>query len=573
MLPEKARDKFFWTKIKEKEEYKEMLSELFSQYEESTKTPLCALKYSEYNEFFENGSRETYEKRYFLRRKRLNSCALLSLIFPENGEYLKELLDTIWAICDEYTWSVPAHAECKDEIDENLLDLFAAETGFALAEIKFLLSERLPEIIKKRISKGISLRIFDSFKKRNYWWKTYENNWAAVCAASVGICFMYEAPESFYEIKPEIDSILEYFFRSYKEDGVCREGLAYWEYGFGFFVFYADMLKRFSKGKYDYFKEERVKKISQFMQNMFLTENAMISFSDGSMNGNYKIGIMHMLKSVYGEKIELPPKRFGTITDKCARWCWEMRAFLYYDENFVLEKEENEKEIFYDLSGWFIKKKKRYAFAIKGGDNGEPHNHNDVGSFIFAVNGTQFLCDLGAGEYTAQYFKPDSCETIFCKSSLSHNVPIIDGKGQKTGETFKGIICVNEEGVSVGFSSAYESANLKGLTRNVIFLDDKVILQDKFVHSGTFRERFVSTIMPEVCGDKIKIGKKCFLNYDKNNFSPEISMQKYNLHSCEEATAYLIDFIPLNKNNMYFVMDICLDTAYSAKPAKIKCRK
>ena len=33
---------------------------------------------------------------------------------------------------------------------------------------------------------------------------------------------------------------------------------------------------------------------------------------------------------------------------------------------------------------WFIKRTPFYGFAVKGGCNNEHHNHNDVGSFIFA---------------------------------------------------------------------------------------------------------------------------------------------------------------------------------------------
>ena len=43
------------------------------------------------------------------------------------------LEDTIWAICDEYTWSLPAHISwAKDERTD--VDLFASETGYALSE-------------------------------------------------------------------------------------------------------------------------------------------------------------------------------------------------------------------------------------------------------------------------------------------------------------------------------------------------------------------------------------------------------------------------------------------------------
>ena len=37
--------------------------------------------------------------------------------------------------------------------------------------------------------------------------------------------------------------------------------------------------------------------------------------------------------------------------------------------------------------------------AAKGGNNGESHNHNDVGSFLYLAGDEMLLTDLGAGEY------------------------------------------------------------------------------------------------------------------------------------------------------------------------------
>lgn len=52
--------------------------------------------------------------------------------------------------------------------------------------------------------------------------------------------------------------------------------------------------------------------------------------------------------------------------------------------------------------------KGRTGIAFKGGNNDEPHNHNDIGSFLLTVEGEVFLTDLGCGEYTKEYFQPDT---------------------------------------------------------------------------------------------------------------------------------------------------------------------
>ena len=42
------------------------------------------------------------------------------------------------------------------------------------------------------------------------------------------------------------------------------------------------------------------------------------------------------------------------------------------------------------------------------------------------------LTDLGAGEYTKEYFH-EGRYRILCNNSFGHSVPVIDGEGQKEG--------------------------------------------------------------------------------------------------------------------------------------------
>jgi hypothetical protein len=73
--------------------------------------------------------------------------------------------------------------------------------------------------------------------------------------------------------------------------------------------------------------------------------------------------------------------------------------------------------------------------AMKGGDNNESHNHNDVGSFIVYKNGKPVLIDAGVGEYTKQTFSPDRYK-IWSMQSLYHNLPSFDGVGQVNGSQY-----------------------------------------------------------------------------------------------------------------------------------------
>ena len=558
MLLEKGKDKKFWKIVREDPAYRPLLDALLAQYEENVRRPIESLRYSDFRVYFENGNRSLYEAAYFTRRARLNACALLCLLYPEKEAYLTELQDAIWAICDEYNWALPAHLTDWERNNRSFIDLFAAETGFALSEIKYLLGDRLDTLIKSRISSELRQHIFEPFLRESYWWYTAESNWAAVCGGSVACAFLYEWPEKFYEVKPRIDEIIECFLSSYKEDGVCREGISYWEYGFGFFAFYADLLRQFSNGKYDYFKKEKVKTIACFLQKMFLTENVTVSFADGAMHSGYNLGLVHLLHSVYPECIAPPPFAYHTITDKCARWCWELRSFLYYDKNCPTGGEYRAEELYMQPSAWFVKKTKSYAFAAKGGDNGEPHNHNDVGTFLAAADGRQLLCDLGAGEYTQQYFDPKTRYQVFCNSSFSHCVPMINGKGQKAGKEYCGDMRLEDGRLVIDMTRAYGVPELSSLVREFIFEEDAVTLTDRFRLEGSFTERIVTLTQPEVTEQGVRIGG-LRLEYDAENFRMEISKHAHHQHDGSCAVVYAVDFAPKSEEKYVFVLKMVFD--------------
>lgn len=67
--------------------------------------------------------------------------------------------------------------------------------------------------------------------------------------------------------------------------------------------------------------------------------------------------------------------------------------------------------------------------SAKGGNNGESHNHNDVGSFVLYCDGKPVVIDIGTGVYEKKTFSPQRYE-IPQMQSLYHNLPIIGGEGQ-----------------------------------------------------------------------------------------------------------------------------------------------
>ena len=118
--------------------------------EAALQTPIAPLPLSLWLDFTHTGRRTPWETAYFSRRARL--CALVSAECVEHeGRFLGAIADTVWAICEESAWQLPAHnSYIRDtpqlplpDTTRPIVDLFAAETGALLALTRYLLPDEL----------------------------------------------------------------------------------------------------------------------------------------------------------------------------------------------------------------------------------------------------------------------------------------------------------------------------------------------------------------------------------------------------------------------------------------------
>jgi hypothetical protein len=107
--------------------------------------------------------------------------------------------------------------------------------------------------------------------------------------------------------------------------------------------------------------------------------------------------------------------------------------------------------------------------AMKGGTNGESHNHNDVGSFVVYADCEPLFIDPAVGEYTAKTFSKDRYD-IWTMQSGYHNLPQINGKDQKDGKEFAAQVISHKDGLlTLDISKAYPiEAGVKSWRRTVV---------------------------------------------------------------------------------------------------------
>ncbi len=129
-----------------------------------------------------------------------------------------------------------------------------------------------------------------------------------------------------------------------------------------------------------------------------------------------------------------------------------------------------------------------HIIVCKAGSNNEPHNHNDVGSFIYAVNDTIFLTDPGAGLYSREYFSAKRYENIFA-NSYGHSLPVIGGKLQSAGEKYKGNLSFQPpDKAIITFQNAYELPTLTKAERTLTLTKQGITLTDTFEFSNQGEE-------------------------------------------------------------------------------------
>ena len=98
--------------------------------------------YSAYRRFRADGDRKEYEAPYFLKRRSLAAAALR--LFLGDTSLRDTVHNYLWAICEESNWVLPAH-------ERNRIDLFAAETGFVLADTLELLGDAIDAEVRARV--------------------------------------------------------------------------------------------------------------------------------------------------------------------------------------------------------------------------------------------------------------------------------------------------------------------------------------------------------------------------------------------------------------------------------------
>ena len=465
-----------------------------------------------YREFKITGNRSNFQRPYAKRRNMLYAIALAEYCEGQ-GRFTSKMCDLIWAILEETTWVVHAHAihnpadptadvpPVYNESDLHGVDLFAGATGAllttvlnlnrpALDALSPIIAERMEYEIQKRIIKPFTSYIFN-------WSGSYGgkvNNWCTwITENALYITALLEKRQRVREaVVARAMTYLDNYTSWLPADGGCDEGPGYWG-GAGACYFGAlELIYDMTGGAVDVFSHSHVRNIGEYIAKMNINDDNFVNFADcspklypdgalimryGERCGSeslYAFGKMMAAKSVQTGGYTHPNKAIRGLvmptptdaeTTKAERFVW-MPALK------VMVARESE-----DTS-------KGMLFATKGGHNKESHNHNDVGSFVVYSDSEPVVIDPGSCTYTRDTFGKNRY-TIWCMQSHYHNLPAFDGIGERNGEEHRSTREVYDEQthrITLGLEEAYEkSAGVVSFTRSGILEGSTVTVSDDIV--------------------------------------------------------------------------------------------
>jgi len=440
-------------------------------------------------DFSHSGNREPWQGVEFSRRVRMAYLGLAECL-EYKGAFLVPLENAIKEICAERTWVFPAHDLKLNNFygKTNNIDLGSSWVAWELGTIDFLLADKLSAPTRKLIRDNLQRRIFQPYRDmaEGRWqedaWMRRGNNWNAVCLAGVtgaALAVLNSPKERAWYIASS-QYYIRSFLNGFTPDGYCNEGLGYWDYGFGHFVMLTETVRQATAGHVDFLADPTTHNPAMFSRKIEILNGIYPSIADchPSVQPDATIAtyICH--------RFNVTPCReddamFRTVHSRL--FTTALFSFLPKDLPRIASKATvNESP----LRSWFpeggvlicrpaANAKIPFAVSLKGGHNGESHNHNDLGSFIVLVGGSTVVADPGAPIYTGETFSTNRYKSDVI-NSFGHDVPVVAGKLQRAGSDAKAPVLRTEfteaqDTLSLDLKSAYTVPTLQRLDRTFIF--------------------------------------------------------------------------------------------------------
>lgn len=417
---------------------------------------------------------ERYFEIYRKRREALASLALAEHV-ERKGRFLTDIIDGIWAICEESTWQLPDGSDNLRDIQNPRFDTNSTRTAALLALSVHLFRKDMPVGVKKRMLFEVRNRVLNLFAEAKQ--LTPENT-----AYTLLTCIFAEPDEA--KRRQTVDktlTCLDIFLGEYTKDGVRaknEQSLYLWS---AYIFDILELLYNVTDQKFAVYSEPKAKFAAESIY------KAHIGNGGFSESANEEDGARIYLfgnRMDYKKLMDFGASEYLKIERKTLSGSTNLFHKLYsvkyaseiieYGDNF------DEQECGYiDSMDIFVKKTKNFSAAIKGGSSA-------AGNFMVYLDNEPYVIDL----------------------EKSHNLPVINGFTQFSN-TRKAVCKQKKNGLTVDLSETYpKEAGVISWVRSVEAEEKYVVISDSYELSKNDDLKIIVIMneKPILSGDRILVG-------------------------------------------------------------------
>ncbi len=508
--------------------------------------PWSSLPFTVFAEFKTNGNRVNYEKLNFEKRRQL-AAIVMAEIMEGKGRFTYDIINGLGSFCEETWWGIPAHYGKKIPLTgEQTVDLFNAETAGLVAWTAYMLKPQLDKAVPElygRIQGEISRRVLEPARKTDYWWKKAGMNWNPwICSNWLTCVVLFEDDaQKKSEAIAQIVKATQTFIDSYPEDGGCDEGPGYWDRAAAS-VFEILRLLPDGEGEALFMRnQQKIKAMAAYAYTTYIGNDYCVNFADAHENkAIQQVNIVYPFGRWIGDATMCG---FGAylgrqknvltnpapLYDKSGNFPTLGRELMFLRLVNGFQAETPREPLLRDswLGNLQIMTARRGDFflAVKGGNNGESHNHNDVGSLVVYAGNEPLFIDPGVGEYTSKTFSKERY-SIWTMQSQYHNLPQVNGVDQKDGKQYAAKVIAHKNGMlTLDIAGAYpEEAAVKSWKRTVSVSKKGVAVVEDYELAGyraPSRLMFMTTLRPTVAKGEVRLGGRV-LQYDEGQLEASV---------------------------------------------------
>ena len=362
----------------------------------------------------------------------------LGLAWRWTGEqrYADNLLENIRAVCAFKDWN-PSH----------FLD--TAEMTHAVGVAYDWLYHSLSETDRQTMQKGIIEHGLIPGQKSYHgtesygWWKNCDHNWNQVCNAGmiVGALAIAEThPKFAKEIIPQAVESLPKALKMYGPDGAWAEGPGYWAYATRYTMYGFTALETALGTDYDLLQIEGLSLAGRSPIYSTGPTGMYLNYADsGERARRHPMAEMFWLARIYNDDFVAEAEHrliaeTGHVSPQHLAW-YVPNPEGDGDQPALDKRFRGPVELALFRSAWHDPN--ALFMGIKAGYNRANHSHLDLGNFELDALGIRWARDLGSDDYNMPgYFSTQTERWQYYRlNSLSHNVPMLNGKHQDPAGT------------------------------------------------------------------------------------------------------------------------------------------